>query len=264
MTAKNTEVAIKNVNENAVALFSGFEDDGLGFDASDFKTPRIVIIGDLSPQLKKNNAKYIAGVEVGDLVDDSTGEILAKGFGEGSFEFLPVYRTKEAIRWKPNRGGLVSRTLLGRGELFEELARKEGLEANAKYEWKYPNDDELVEHWNYFGLDLSRDAMPVFISMKKSNIKVGKVWNRQMQNAKLPNGNTSKVQYSHFYNIGTFMDSGNNNEWPNFTVTKGGFVGEKDGWEQLTQQAKELHEIIASGDYKADIAEDAVAEEGAF
>lgn len=254
---KNTELAVKNVNENAVALFDAFDTDGLGFDASDFKTPRIVIVGDLSPQLKKNNAKYIPGVEVGDLVDDSTGEILAKGFGEGSFEFLPVYRTKEAIRWKPNRGGLVSRHLLGRGELFEEYARSEGLEPNEKYEWKYDDGSELVEHWNYFGLDLSRDAMPVFISMKKSNIKVGKVWNRLMQNAKLPNGKPSKVQFSHFYNIGTFMDSGNNNEWANFTVTKGGFIGEKDGWEVLSQQAKELQDIIVSGNYKADIAEDA-------
>lgn len=258
-------VAVKNENAIAMTGLASFEDmeTDLGFDSSDLVTPRIVIVGDLSPQKKKSSEKYIEGVETGDIVDDSTGEILAK-FEKETFDFLPVARTKEAIRWKPKRAGLASRTTLAKGHRFDAFAESEGLTRNDDYQYIYPNGDELVEHWNYFGLDLSRGGTPAFISMKKTNMKIGKRWNTLMENAKLPNGKKSPRMYTHVYSIGAFLDSGNDNEWPNWTVSQKCYLGDLENADELFERANSLFEIVNIGAYRADIAEDAVDEEIPF
>lgn len=253
--------AVAKKSDNAIAstnsLFDEIESEGFGFDSSDLVTPRIVLVGDLSPQRKKNSAKYIEGVDVGDIVDASTGEILAK-FGE-KFPFLPVYRTKEAIRWRPNQGGMETRTSLEAGRTFRDFAQAEGLEQNKDYVYLYDNGDELIEHWNYFGLDLSRGGMPCFLSMKKTNIKVGKRWNTMMENAKLPSGKKSPRLFTHVYEIGAFTDSGNNREWPNWTVTQLGYIEEvftNGEAADYIERASSLYDIVKAGAYKAEVDDD--------
>lgn len=250
-----TKQAVAEIENKAVAMagfdaFDAMEND-LGFDSSDLITPRIAAIGSSSPQLKRSGEKYVEGVEVLDIIDTSTGEILAKA--GSTFDFLPVYRTKEAIRWKPKQAGMTSRRLLTDGETFDNFAASEGLERNKDYQYMYKDGDELIEHHNYFGLDLSRDGFPCFLSMKKTGLKNARKWNTLIANAKLPNGKASPRMFSHVYKIGTYLESGNGNEWPNFTVSKSIYLGDHPDGERLFGEAMRLYDIIKQGSYRAEI-----------
>ncbi|MGL4675261.1 MAG: hypothetical protein ACRCXK_10405, partial [Wohlfahrtiimonas sp.] len=227
---------VSNVKNNAVAISGAFDDyagDGYGTTTkSDFIIPRISVLNALSVELKKNDAKYIEGSEAGDLVDTGFGKILSKA-GK-SFTFLPVMRHKEVIEWKPRTagGGIVSRKPL---EVeMDDYATKIGAKLNEKYEYKLPNGNEVIETWQFYGLILDSygDVQPAFLPMKKSNLKVARKWFSTMKKTKLPSGKDAPMFYS-TWQIGSFEDSGNGNEWWNFTVNKGSLLMEIEDAESV-------------------------------
>lgn len=258
--SKTNEVTIKETNALATAsAFDDFSGDGFGHtSASDFIIPRVGIVGSLSPQLKKNKAEYIEGAEEGDLVDVAMSKILAKGFKDETFPFLPVVRVKEAITWKPRTagGGIVKRDILN--EEFEAYAAREGAVQNEKFEFKLSNGNEIINTNQFYGINLI-DGTPCFIPMKKSNLKIARKWMTKMRSIKLPNGKGAPMFYR-TWNIGSFLDSGNGNEWPNFTVNDGPLLQEVDGWQDIFTAATELLKIIDSGDFRADVDNDAPEE----
>ena len=251
--AKNEVAEIKKTAVATADAFDAFSgSDSYGHTAqSDFVIPRIAVLGDLSPQLKKNKAEYIEGSEVGDVVDIAMGKILAKGFAGEVFPFLPVVRVKEAITWKPRTagGGIVKRVILH--EDMSIYATKEGAVQNEKFEWKLKNGDEIIETVQFYGINLA-DQMPCFIPMKKSNMKIARKWLTKMMATKLPNGKTAPMFYRS-WNIGSFLDSGNGNEWPNFIVNEGPLLQELEGWQDIFTAATTLLEIVKAGDFKADL-----------
>ena len=247
------EVAIKNESPGLVDIdFDAFAgNDSYGHTSqSDFVIPRVAVLGDLSPQLKKNRAEYVEGSEVGDIVDVAMGKILAKGFSGETFQFLPVARVKEAITWKPRTagGGIVNRHLLN--EEMAVYASRQGAVQNEKFEWKLSNGNEIIETIQFYGINLD-DQIPCFMPMKKSNMKVARKWLTKMMATKLPNGKTAPMFYR-TWNIGSFLDSGNGNEWPNYTVTEGPLLLDLPNYKEVFQAATSLLEIIKAGDFKTD------------
>ena len=238
------------------ALANAFDDvDDLGFgheSASDYLIPRIAVLGDLSPQIKKTRPEYIEGAEPGDIVDTSMGEILAKQ-GE-TFEFLPVMRVKEVIEWKPRTsgGGIANRETLS--ETMESYAERVGATVDKeKYEFHMPNGNELIETHQYYGI-LLEDMRWAFIPMKKSNLKIAKKFFTRARAEKLPNGNPAPLFYN-VYNYGSFLDSGNGNEWYNWTISKVGKTQEKANAGELVASAKLLMEAVRSGEKTGDLNE---------
>lgn len=231
-------------------------EDGFGdTNSSDFVIPRIGLIGDLSPQIKKGNAKYIHGAEVGDIIDAALGEVLAKGYEGESVLFLPVKRIKEVITWKPRGqgGGIVNREPLV--VRMDEYATKHGAVLNDKNEWRLPNGNEMIETWQLYGLDLSRQGMPCFIPFKKSNLKVIKPWFTKRKNTKNPKSGQTLPLLFRTILLGSFKDSGNGNEWSNWTIAEGVSLPEIDGWRDIKTGAEGFLEILDSGAYTADVDE---------
>lgn len=244
----------QNTAVSTESAFDAFAGEGYGeVSASDFIIPRIGVLGDLSPQTKKNKAEYIEGAEVGDLVDIALGEILAKGLGQETFDFLPVCRVKEALRWRPRTsgGGLVGRDKVV-GD-FDAFAREQGANPNDKREYFFDDGDELIETHQYYGINLSSDMRWSFIPMKKSNLKIARKWFTKATSIKLPSGNQAPFFYK-TYKIGSFLDSGNGNEWPNWTVSDGPLLQDySDDWEEILQAATRLKEAIDEGDASGDV-----------
>ncbi len=253
---------------NAVAnatMFDDVEDLGYGHEsASDFVIPRIAIIGDLSPQIKKNKEEYIEGCEVGDIVDVAMGSILAKQ-GE-AFEFLPVSRVKEVIEWKPRSsgGGIASRNLLT--EDMNVYAQSVGARLNEeKFEYIMPkNGNELIETHQIYGINLS-DGRWCFIPMKKSNLKIARKWFTRARSIKLPNGNDAPLFFQ-TYHYSTFLDNGNGNEWYNWKISEGTKLQEHENGTELFAEAMKLQEAVTSGEKVADMSgeEPVTVEEGAM
>ena len=254
------EVVKTKKNELVTADFDAYSGAGYGHQTStDFLIPRIAVLGDLSPQLKKNKAEYIEGAEVGDIVDVAMGEILAK---QGStFDFLPVIRVKEVIEWKPRNegGGIVSRHILN--ETMEAYCTGLGVSQNKDFEYINNAGNELVETHQYYGINLSADNRWSFMPMKKSNLKIARKWFTKATSIKLPNGNQAPLFYKS-YKIGSFLDSGSGNEWWNYQVNDGPLLQETgDGWQAIFADAVKLMEAVQSGQAVADVRGDETTEE---
>lgn len=247
--------AVAKAQSTAVAnaeAFEAYAGVGTDFGANDVTIPRIGVLNALSEELKKNSAKHIDGAAPGDLVDSGLGEILAKQ-GE-KFAFVPVARVREVIVWKPRQrgGGIVSRDpLVG---TMEDWTANNGFKLSSeKYEYKDDEGNEAIETWQYYGLVVNNaDVYPAFLPMKKSNIKIAKGWNMKMSKIKLPSGSTAPMFYSSWL-IGSFLDSGNNNEWWNFSVEKGPNVFELDNASEIFEASVSLREIIEAGNFNAEL-----------
>lgn len=233
--AKSTEVA----DVNALSMLEEFAGAGYGdISASDFNIPRIGIIGDLSPQIKKNHAQFIEGAEAGHIVDVGMSELFKDGI-----DFLPVARVKEFIRWRPRKTG---EGIAARYDY--DYITENNLQRNERNEYIVTDGsgDEVIETWQFYGLNLSANARRSFLPMKKSNLKIARRWFGQMRELKLPNGAIAPLFY-HSWKLGAFQDSGNENQWWNWTVGKGSLVTELPNANEIVQTAADFLKQIEAG-----------------
>lgn len=94
-------------NENNVTLYENDRPDFLGdsvrgqegVTANDIAIPRIILMQDLSPQIKKKNAEYVGGAEAGMLMNNVTEDLYDSIF------FIPVFFRKEWVIWKDRDSG---------------------------------------------------------------------------------------------------------------------------------------------------------------
>lgn len=251
--SKNEVTKANNTQLATETAFDSFAGEGYGHQsATDFLIPRIAVLGDLSPQVKKNKEEFIEGAEVGDIADVAMGEILAK---QGStFPFLPVIRVKEVIEWKPRTqgGGIVSRVEL-HDTMENYVAKFADVRQNEKFEYLKPNGNELIETHQWYGIILNADLRWSFVPMKKSNLKVARKWMTKASSIKLPNGRQAPLFYK-TYNLGSFLDSGNGNEWFNWKINDGPLLEKfSDNWREIFDSAVKLKEAVQSGQAKGDV-----------
>lgn len=245
--AGSTEVAINDTS----ALLDQFSGAGYGdVTSSDFNIPRIGIIGDLSPQIKKNHAAYIEGAEAGNIVDVGMSELFKDGI-----LFLPVSRVKEWIRWRPRKTGE------GIVERYDfDFIKENNLERNERNEYivQDGSGDEVIETWQFYGLNLTANGRRSFLPMKKSNLKVGRRWFSQMREEKLENGNIAPL-FFRTWNLGSFLDSGNENQWWNWTVSKGLSVPELENGGAILADAIDFYKQVEAGTVRGTDERDDVA-----
>lgn len=231
----STELA----TNDALSILDQFAGAGYGdVTASDFNIPRIGIIGDLSPQIKKNHAQYIEDAEAGHLVDVGMSQIFKDGI-----EFLPVARVKEWIRWRPRKTGE------GIAERYNyDFIAENGLTRNERNEYivQDGSGDEVIETHQYYGLNLSANARRSFLPMKKSNLKVARRWFGQMREEKLPSGAIAPL-FFYTWNLGSFLDSGNENQWYNWTISKGRKVVDLENRDSILADAVDFLKQIEAG-----------------
>lgn len=231
----NTEVAVND----AASLLDQFAGAGFGdVTASDFNIPRIGIIGDLSPQIKRNDAAYIEGAEPGHIVDVGMAQLFTNGI-----EFLPVSRVKEWIRWAPRKTG---QGIIDRYD-YDYIAQN-NLVRNERNEYLEKDGSEVIETWQFFGLNLSTGGTGrrSFLPMKKSNLKIARRWFGQMNELTLPSGNKAPLFFQ-TWKLGSFSDSGNGNTWYNWTVNPGRPVLELENRDRVLADATEFLKQIQAG-----------------
>ena len=96
------DIAKKESTELAMPAFlqkdvvRGSEEVGM----DDITIPRIGLIQDLSPQIKKTKPEYIEGAEVGMFYNNVTKELYGK-----DMTIIPVYCKKEWVVWKLRKHG---------------------------------------------------------------------------------------------------------------------------------------------------------------
>lgn len=187
---------------------------GTGLEAmeqGDMVLPRLAIAQSLSPAIKKNNSKYIEGLEEGMLYNTVTRRIYGT-----TVRVVPVLFSKMRIKFEEiSKGGgilCISANGIDGGQLCPAGCAR--CEFSKFIDGVPPKCSNFM---NYACL-LPDEGMDLIVaSMKSTAISVAKQWNSVMRLL-------NKPSFAKFYQISTVPETRNNNDYFNFKVEPKNFV----------------------------------------
>ena len=229
---------------SSVALASMFEDDqaggmqGMGSD--DFAMPFLRVLGQLSPETNKRDAKYVEGAEPGMIFNTVTKQTYD---GEKGLNIIPCGYKREYVEWSDRGEGTSAPVAIHpvSSGIIKEATR------GADWKDRLPNGNYLENTASYFVL--TDDLQTALISMKSTQLKVSRSWNSMMNSIKLKgkNGLFTPAAYSHVYNLKTVQQSNDKGTWFGWNISLVGPVQEKN----LYESAKQFASSVARGAVEA-------------
>lgn len=241
---------VATINEDEVfsnaqlpAHLQGKMDAGRGsedVDSTDLTIPRIQIIQALSPQKKKNHAKYIEGAQEAMAFNTATDELY-----EGDFYVVPTYFKKEFLIWAIDRN---SDSNGFRGSYPTELEAEKARRALDGED--NPNDFEVIDTHQQFVLIINpatQEVQEAVISMAKSQIKVSKRLNTQIRMA-------GGDRFAHVFKFSVVDDKSASGEFYNWGFKKVGYapVWAYEAGESMYEAVKSGEKTVNMGDASAD------------
>jgi hypothetical protein len=218
-------------------------DEGTTFSADEMIIPYIRLAQAMSPELKKKEAKYIDGLDEGDIFNNLTNEVYP---GETGINVIPCYVVTKYTEWMPDRGGFVQD--LDQSDPAIAQRRRDG---NTEI---LPNGNHLQIADCYFCLLITEDEdyMPVVIDMKVSQMKVSKRWKSMIAMNKAKNPKTGQMQvlslFSTMWKVVAVSDSNKAGQpYANYAVSKVGVVENP----VLRNEAKKFRMSVETGEAKA-------------
>jgi hypothetical protein len=212
--AKAGDVVVPDFLKQHVGVQSGFEES----DREDFVLPRLAICQSLTPQKKKSNPNYIAGLEDGDLFNTVTGKIYAKEGEE--LKLVPLFFTKQRIFFKePIGSGIDCQSINGKtgGRLSPASCRQC---KNSQFGSASKGEGPACTEFKNIVVLIEGDRSPVIFSTKSSMIKVTKQWLSMMQMLNMP-------MFARVYAIKTGETTSNSNTYFTYSQKPLEFVPEE-------------------------------------
>ena len=217
-----------------VALTGMFEEDANtsfgNMDSDDYALPFLRVLGQLSPECNKRDAKYVDGAEPGMIFNTVTKQLYD---GEAGVNIIPCYYKREYVEWSDRGEGTSAPVAIHpvSSGIIKEAKR------GADFKDRLPNGNYLENTASYFVL--TEDMGQALITMKSTQLKVSRSWNSMMNTIKLKgkNGLFTPASYSHVYNLGTVQQSNDKGTWFGWSITKVGPVQEKETYEAAKQFA---------------------------
>jgi hypothetical protein len=176
MAKNETNTAVATV-ETKNTLPAGWEDmaadAGVGLEntsAEDYAIPFISILQALSPQLNKQEGKYIKGAEQGQIFNNVTNEVVDGE--EKGIQVVPVGFKFTIVEWKPREsgGGIVA--------IYDRDNAPDDAEKDAKGRDVRPNGNSLVSTGTHYVLLVKEDGSfeQAVISMSSTQLKKSRRW----------------------------------------------------------------------------------------
>jgi len=191
-------------------------------DSNDIMLPRIGIIQAISPQLKKNDPKYIAGAEQGRLYNTLTDEL----YGDEGILFVPVLFRKEWIAFKDReKGG----GFKGAWPFSEEVRARTEIEA-----MEDGDDVELMESHSHIGFVVKPDGGldQAIIACTKSAIKFSRKLNSLVTMSGVD-------RFAKAYTVSTVEASSAKGDYYTYDARPAGFVNQG-----TYKEAETLYEFL--------------------
>ena len=242
----NQETSIAK-KENAGALSTNiFEADaGAGsqnITQEDLALPFLKVLGQLSPEVNKQNAKFISGAEPGMIVNSVTRDLYD---GTKGINVIPVYYERQYVEWQ-------DRGQTGNAPVAIHKADSDIVSTTTRDKsWKdrLPNGNYLENTTNHFVILMGKSPSTALISMKATQLKVSRKWNSMMMGLKLQgkNGLFTPPTYSHIYNLKTVQMSNDKGTWYGWDVFKVGPIKDKAVYDVAKSFAERVNkgEVVA-------------------
>ena len=204
--------------ENAGALATvNFEADAnkgsQNIAQDDLALPFLKVLGQLSPEVSKQNSKYVNGAEPGMIINTGTNELHD---GSKGVNVLPVYYKRQSIEWQErgtSTGAPVNIYEAG-ADLPKTIRGKDNKD-------RLPNGNYLDTTASHFVLLLGDTPTTALVSMKATQLKISRKWNSLMMGIKMKgkNGLFTPPTYSHIYNLKTVQMSNDKGTWYGWDVS---------------------------------------------
>ena len=189
----------------------------------DLALPFLKVLGQLSPEINKQNAKFINGAEAGMIVNSVTKELYD---GKKGIEVIPVHYERQYVEWK-DRGATSTGAPVAIHKANSDIINTTTRDKN----WKdrLPNGNYLENTANHFVILLGKSPSTALISMRATQLKVSKNWNSLMLGLKMQGekGLFTPPTYSHIYNLKTVQMSNDKGTWFGWSVAKVGPVSDQ-------------------------------------
>ena len=229
---------------SSVALTSMFEQDAntsfSNMGSDDFALPFLRVLGQLSPETNKRDAKYVEGAEAGMIFNTVTKQLYD---GEKGVNVIPCHYKREYVEWSDRGEGTTAPVQIHSVEsgIIKEAKR------DASYKDRLPNGNYLENTASYFVM--LDDMSQALITMKSTSLKTSRQWNSMISGIKLSgtNGKFTPPMFSHMYQLKTVEMSNKKGTWSTWSVGKIGPVQDMS----IYEQAKSFADSVSKGDVQA-------------
>ena len=234
------QVAEKKEGALATNLFEADANQGAqNISQEDLALPFLKVLGQLSPEVNKRDAKYVEGAEPGKIINTVTNEL----FDE--IKIIPCHYKRQYIEWQ-DRGTSTGAPVAiheASSDIVSQTTR------GKDYKDRLPNGNYLDNTAQHFVLALGKTPQTALISMKGTQLKVSRKWNSMMMGIKMQgkNGLFTPPTYSHIYNLKTVQMSNDKGTWFGWDVTKVGPVTDKSFYDM----AKTFATSVGKGEVQA-------------
>ena len=239
----NQEVTQKKSGALATNLFEA--DAGAGtqnIKQEDLALPFLKVLGQLSPEVNKRDAKYVDGAQPGMILNTVTKQLFD---GEKGIEVIPVFYKRQYIEWQDRGEGQGAPVAIhdAGSDILNKTSRDKGNKD------RLPNGNYIDNTANHFVVVLGDSPSTALISMKSTQLKVSKNWNSLMMGIKMQgkNGLFTPPTYSHIYNLSTVQMSNDKGTWFGWDVSKVSPVEDAD----LYNMAKQFATSVGKGETQA-------------
>ena len=197
----------------------------------DLALPFLKVLGQLSPEVNKRDAKYVEGAEPGMILNTVTNALYD---GAKGIQVLPVFYKRQYIEWQDrgeSKGAPVH--IYEAGDDIPKSTR------DKQNKDRLANGNYLENTANHFVVVLGDSPTTALISMKATQLKISKKWNSMMLGIKMQgkNGLFTPPTYSHIYKLRTVQQSNDKGTWFGWDVSQVGPVKDKSVYEIAKQFA---------------------------
>ena len=234
------QVANKKEGALQTNLFEADANQGAqNISQEDLALPFLKVLGQLSPEVNKRDAKYVEGAEPGKIINTVTNEL----FDE--IQIVPCHYKRQYIEWQ-DRGTSTGAPVAiheADSDIISQTTR------GKDYKDRLPNGNYLDNTAQHFVLAVGSTPQTALISMKGTQLKVSRKWNSMMMGIKMQgkNGLFTPPTYSHIYNLKTVQMSNDKGTWFGWDVSKVGPVTSKTDYEM----AKSFATSVGKGEIQA-------------
>jgi hypothetical protein len=235
-----SEVQTKKKNEISTNLFEADAGQGLNMTQEDLALPFLKVLGQLSPECNKRDAKHVEGAEPGMIINTVTSEIYD---GVKGIDVVPVHYKRQHIEWQ-DRGE-------SQGAPVKIYDAGDDLPSTTRDKFnkdRLSNGNYLENTASHFVVILGNSPTTALISMKATQLKVSRKWNSMMMGLKMQgkNGMFTPPTYSHIYKLKTVQQSNDKGTWFGWDVARVGPISDPG----IYKIAKDFGANVSKGDVK--------------
>ena len=221
---------------------------GAGFEnvnALEMAIPFLKIASSQTPEVKKSNAKFVDGLEQGDIFNSVT-----KDFYKG-ISVVPCAFRVRGVEWSPLGEGTGAPVKIYKPEDIPALTR--GADGEDHYMINGAvSPTYIVRTAEYFVLRLNDDGSfeKCQIIMQKTQYKKSRYWNTMMMNQKMKASNGKLVtlpMFANVYNMKGIQEQNKKNDWWGWNITMEKSVNDLPNPSYVVEEAKHFHELVSSG-----------------